>query len=90
MIPLFIGLNALDLVLTGIALSMGGVEVGWYALIGLQTIWQIVLARIGLVALLLWLVHRWKMRRFILYGNIVLIIVCLWNLIAILLMWRYK
>lgn len=90
MTSLFLGLNALDLALTAIALTMGGHEGGWYAFFGLNQIWQIIFGKIVLVVVFLLVVHFWKMKRFIKYGNIVLVIVCLANTASIFLMWRLR
>jgi hypothetical protein len=85
-IAVFIGLNFLDLLFTGIGLALGCVEVGWYASLGLSEFWHIVIAKIVLLGLILLLVRFWKFRPYIKYGNIVLAIICVTNLIAILLM----
>lgn len=83
-LTLFLGLNALDLLLTGVGLSVGCVEGGWYATFGLDNIWQITITRATLMVLILLLVRYWKFRPYIKYGNIVLVIVCLMNLVSIL------
>jgi hypothetical protein len=83
---LFIGLNFLDLLFTGIGLALGCIEVGWYAVLGLSKFWQIAIAKTALLILILLLVRYWKFRPYLKYGNIVLAIICMTNLVAILLM----
>lgn len=85
-IAFLIGLNALDLVLTAIGLSLGCVEVGWFGWTGMDSLWKIAVCKIATIGLVVWLLYRLNLMRLLKYVNIGLVVLALINTASIVLM----